>query len=197
MKELSKTYEPKGFEDRIFGTPYNFTKMERKPRSSGAPFASRWCSIPLGGRLKASQDASDYFGEDGHTGSEASGRLRGIELHALLSVADKPGDLPADMDPESRKMLSERMLAHPEWFEGVLRGRNEVSVYAADGTLHRPDRVVEAPDGSIIIIDYKFGAERNSYIRQVSSYMKLYRDMGYASVRGYVWYVPEDKVVAV
>jgi hypothetical protein len=101
------------------------------------------------------------------------------------------------MDAESRKQLAERMEAHPEWFAGASRGRNEVSVFDADGTLHRPDRVVDMPDGSIAVIDYKFGAERNSYLRQVAGYVRLYRDMGYPSVRGYVWYVPEDKVVEV
>ena len=186
-----------GFEEMTYGTPYDFAAMERKPLESGKPFASVWNSIPLGGRLKASQDASDYFGEDGHTGAEASGRLRGIELHAMLSLADKPEDLPLDMDAESRKLLAERMEAHPEWFAGASRGRNEVSVFDADGTLHRPDRVVDMPDGSIAVIDYKFGAERNSYFRQVAGYVRLYRDMGYPSVRGYVWYVPEDKVVEV
>ena len=186
-----------GFEEMTYGTPYDFAAMERKPLESGKPFASVWNSIPLGGRLKASQDASDYFGEDGHTGAEASGRLRGIELHAMLSLADKPEDLPLDMDAESRKLLAERMEAHPEWFAGASRGRNEVSVFDADGTLHRPDRVVDMPDGSIAVIDYKFGAERNSYLRQVAGYVRLYRDMGYPSVRGYVWYVPEDKVVEV
>ena len=47
------------------------------------------------------------------------------------------------------------------------------------------------------VIDYKFGAERDSYLWQVRRYMKLYRDMGHPSVRGYVWYVPDDKVVEV
>ena len=70
-------------------------------------------------------------------------------------------------------------------------------MFAPDGSVHRPDRVVEAPDGSISVIDYKFGAEHGSYLRQVRRYMALYRAMGYASVHGYLWYVPEDKIVEV
>ena len=57
--------------------------------------------------------------------------------------------------------------------------------------------MVLGPDGSITIIDYKFGAERDSYLWQVHRYMKLYRQMGFKTVRGYVWYVLEDHLVEV
>ena len=184
-------------EESSFGVPYDFNLMERKDMSSGIPVSAGWNSIPLGDRLKASQDASDYFGEDGHTGPEASGRLRGIELHKILSLADSPEDIPSDIESEYRDMLKSRIEGHPEWFSKAPKARNEVSVFAADGSLHRPDRVVENPDGSITIIDYKFGAGRDSYLWQVRRYMSLYRRMGYGTVRGYIWYVPEDKVVEV
>ena len=101
------------------------------------------------------------------------------------------------MNEADAAMLEQRICAHPEWFGPGLRSRNEVSVFAPDGSLHRPDRVVERPDGGIDIIDYKFGAERQSYLRQVRRYMDLYREMGFERVRGYVWYVPEEKVVTV
>lgn len=182
-----------GCSDKTFGQPYDFSAMERKPLEGGTPLVSHWNSVPLGGRLKASQDASDYFGEDGHTGSEASGRLRGIELHAILSAADDPERLPANLNPEDRQMLCDRMKAHPEWFGKDVSSRNEVSVFGSDGSLHRPDRVVLTAGGGIVIIDYKFGAERASYLRQVGRYMQLYRELGYADVRGYVWYVASDK----
>jgi RecB family exonuclease len=94
-------------------------------------------------------------------------------------------------------MLRERLLAHPEWFGSGLHVRNELTIFGSDGLRNRPDRVVEHPDGSIDIIDYKFGAQRQSYLRQVRRYMDLYLAMGYGPVRGYVWYVPEDKVVEV
>ena len=186
-----------GFSERSFGTPYDFSLMERKAPQGGTPLHAEWHSIPLGDRLKASADASDYFGEDGHTGTEASGRLKGIELHKILSAVDTAADLPSDGEGESVAMLRERIAAHPEWFSGAGLSRNEVSVFAADGTLHRPDRVVQTAPGEVSIIDYKFGAERDSYLRQVRRYMRLYSELGYKSVRGYVWYVPEDKVVEV
>ncbi|MBR5906287.1 MAG: UvrD-helicase domain-containing protein [Bacteroidales bacterium] len=198
----------KGNEGIVSGVPYDFSKMSRKPSSEGTAIHAGYVSVPLGGRLHASEDALDYFGEDGHTGAEASGRLRGIELHAALALADSAAGLPLDMDPESRAMLTARIEAHPEWFSGdrveagagargALRARNEITVFGADGSRNRPDRVVMGPDGSVTVIDYKFGAERDSYLWQVRRYMKLYRQMGFKTVRGYVWYVPEDKVVEV
>lgn len=78
-----------------------------------------------------------------------------------------------------------------------MRGRNELTIFGADGSRNRPDRVVYSPDGGVVIIDYKFGTERDSYLRQVRRYMALYSRMGHPTVRGYVWYVPEDKVVPV
>ena len=183
-------------EENTIGVPYDFSKMERKPRQGGIPFQAEWNSIPLAGRLSASQDASDYFGDDGLTGPAASVRLRGIGLHKVLAAIDRVEDLPMSLDPADRILLSERISAHPAWF-GEARARNELTIFASDGSRLRPDRVLEGPDGSITVIDYKFGAERDSYIRQVRRYMRLFSDMGYRSVRGYVWYVPEDKVVEV
>ena len=184
-------------EEWVSGEPYDFSAMERDAESGAQALPASYPSIPLGGRLRASQDASDYFGEDGHTGPEASGRIRGIELHAALSVADSPADLPSDMDSEARAMLAERMSAHPEWFKDAVRARNELTVFGADGSRNRPDRVVFTLDGGVMVIDYKFGEERDSYLWQVRRYMKLWSAMGHAPVRGYLWYVPDDKVVEV
>ena len=184
-------------EEWMAGEPYDFRKMKREVKSTAAAFPASFDSIPLGGRLKASQDASDFFGDDGLVGADASGRLKGIQLHAVLSSAGSATSLPSGLGAADAAMLRERLDSHPEWFGPGLRTRNEVSVFAADGSLHRPDRVVEHSDGSVDIIDYKFGTERPSYLRQVRRYMDLYRAMGYGPVRGHVWYVPEDKVVEV
>ena len=186
-----------GNEGIVSGVPYDFSKMERKQSAGGAVIHAEYVSVPLGGRLHASEDALDYFGEDGHTGAEASGRLRGIELHAALSAADSSSELPAGMDADARALLTARMDAHPEWFADAERARNELTVFGVDGSRNRPDRVVRTRDGGIVVIDYKFGVERDSYLWQVRRYMKLWRDMGYTDVRGYVWYVPEDRIVEV
>ena len=77
---------------------------------------------------------------------------------------------------------------------GVL---NEVGIIDADGGLHRPDRVVLGADGSVTVIDYKFGTEHPGYAAQVRRYCALFRTLGYAPVKGYLWYVTDSKVTPV
>ena len=50
-------------------------------------------------------------------------------------------------------------------------------------------------DGRVTVIDYKFGAERPAYARQVARYADIYRRMGYAQVDTVLWYVPSDRTV--
>ena len=73
-----------------------------------------------------------------------------------------------------------------------LSSLNEVSIIGEDGQLHRPDRVVSGPDGTVVV-DYKFGAPRQKYRSQVQEYVRLYRKMGYKNVTGCLWYVPENR----
>ena len=74
---------------------------------------------------------------------------------------------------------------------------NEVGIIGADGSLHRPDRVIVGPDNSVTVIDYKFGEDHASYAAQVRRYCSLFRDMGYNNVSGYLWFVSDQKVVPV
>ncbi|MCQ2153923.1 MAG: CRISPR-associated protein Cas4, partial [Bacteroidales bacterium] len=64
---------------------------------------------------------------------------------------------------------------------------------ASSAVEKRPDRVVISGDNAIVI-DYKFGSANPAYRRQVQEYCDLYRRMGYGVVKGYVWYVREDRV---
>ena len=204
FEHCNKSYDWK------LGKDYDFRLMKRDSQE-GAPveWPVEYSSIALGERLKPSTDASDFFGEDGSTGIAASHRRKGILLHDILSSVQKPSDLGDAIDAavlqglldqeearESSALLSARIASHPGWFTGS--GRNELSVIGGDGFLNRPDRVVTGEDGAVTVIDYKFGEERKeSYIRQVRRYMKLYRQMGYGPVHGAVWYVMDDEVVPV
>jgi hypothetical protein len=44
------------------------------------------------------------------------------------------------------------------------------------------------------VVDYKFGEEHKYYAWQVRRYMKLLRQMGYPGVKGYLWYVKNNKI---
>jgi len=193
-----------------FGQKYDFSLKERSKKSLDEEFSNLWESFPIAGRLKIASDASDFFGDDGLTGTQASHRINGIVLHEILSSVTKPSDLQAAVDyavcqgkitmeegREDYELLQKRILAAQGrgWFpeSGAL---NEVSVFDVDGTVHRPDRVVILPDRTIII-DYKFGEPEPFYKKQVSTYMDLYKQMGYKNVSGCLWFVLTDEVVEV
>ncbi|MBO6082883.1 MAG: DNA helicase UvrD, partial [Bacteroidales bacterium] len=86
------------------------------------------------------------------------------------------------------------------WFPAdASRVRNELTIIDTDGNEHRPDRVVVTPTETLIV-DFKFGEESPAYRGQVRRYERLYREMGYPAVRGYLWYIREegaDKIVEV
>ena len=107
-----------------------------------------------------------------------------------------------DYADQLRNAISQQKVER--WFVGYSRliAERAIALFETktrrDGTTYtvltrRPDRVVVLPDGTVEIIDYKFG-ERNDehYSKQVQRYMKHFREMGYESVKGYVWYVLEQ-----
>lgn len=167
-------------------------------------------SWPIDGRLLFKTDGADFFSSDGLAGISASHRLRGIVLHDILSKVVVPADLhgaveSARMDgrltaaeaEEAMELLSARISSASGrgWFpEDASLVRNEVSLIDADGSVYRPDRMVSRPDGEIVIIDYKFGAHRNSYDRQVARYADICRRMGHRKVTTALWYVDSDEI---
>lgn len=141
-------------------------------------------------------------------------RERGIILHDLMSRIRTPRDISRAMrqstragmipDSEADEILDliTRRVNDPEvssWFNGFTRLLMERPVITGSDDSQRPDRVVWTAEGTIDVIDYKFGIERPArYARQVSRYMSLLRDM-YPStpVRGYIWYLDSGEIVPV
>ena len=195
------------------GAPYDLRTL--KPEEDGAlTLEAGYASFPAssGNRLKFSPEAADYFGADGSVGLEASRRIRGTVLHGILSRVKVPedlpdavdavvrsGELPADAREETLALLKERVesVASRGWFASDARILSEAGVIGPDGREYRPDRVVVHPDGSVDVVDYKFGTENPSYHRQVQRYMNLYRQMGHAKVAGYLWYLEDNFITFV
>jgi len=193
-----------GLSETVRGTMYDFSQLVRKPGREGADFPAEYASIDLAGRLKASADASDFFGPDGEVGIEASPRRNGVVLHGIMAGIKSPSDLPgavrdAVLDgrldekqaADAMELLSARISAHPGFFGGD--GYNEAAVIGGDGSDNRPDRVI-VKGRKAIIIDYKFGVPKPDYTKQVRRYMNLYREMGFTEVEGWLWYVPSDRL---
>lgn len=88
-----------------------------------------------------------------------------------------------------------------EWFSKRWQLYNECTIleYNKDTNEmeeHRPDRVMT--DGKeFVVVDFKFGKEREEYKKQVQQYMEILIRMGHKKVSGYLWYVVKNNVVEV
>lgn len=205
--------------DRMWGELFDFRSMPPSGRTQGRP--AGYPSFPLNpdpgdasgdvrvrGRLKCTADSVDFFRE-----GAMSARLKGLVLHDILSRTVVPEDLdkaveaalcPGMPDAEEadryRSFLACKIDGVRErgWFpDDPSRVRNERAVIGTDGREYRPDRVVVTPRGTQVI-DFKFGAEESGHRRQVLQYVRLYEEMGYGPVRGFLWYLREegpDKIV--
>lgn len=191
--------EQKGY---TFGSPYRWNEASKKEDSEIEEFDAKYETYGMNPeacskRFIASSDAWDYFSEEGIGQSK---RLRGIEQHALLSKIRTSNDAPEvlrSIEPQTRELLLERISAHSEWFSPELKTLNEVAIIDSFGNTNRPDRVLVDEDGRVTVIDFKFGEEDEKYSGQLRRYMRLFREMGYGEVSGYIWYVPIDKIIQV
>ena len=192
------------------GTPFDFSQMERKV-SEVQMLETSYPSFPAeaGNRLRFSPEAADYFGPDGSFGPAASRRIRGNVLHGILARTVLPEDLPGAVEaavrsgelpsadaPETLAFLHGR-IEGSEWFSPEDEHRLEMPIIGADGLEYRPDRVTLHPDGSVDIIDYKFGKPEEKYQWQVRRYMRLYQAMGHSHVRGFLWYLFTDEIIPI
>ena len=198
------------------GERYDFSALEREAPAA-APLPLGYPSIPLNpgepddpeapagerGRLKFSPEAADFFGPDGTVGKDASRRIRGQVMHRILSdvraASDLPkavgralrrGDIVLSEQAETEARLAAAIAAAPaEWFPADgSRVLNEATILIPGEGDRRPDRVIRTEDGGAIVIDFKFGAADPRYRRQVRRYMQSFSAMGYAPVRGFLWY---------
>lgn len=185
-----------------FGSPYRWNEASKKKDSEIEEFDAEYETYGMNPeacsrRFVASSDAWDYFSEEGIGQSK---RLRGIEQHALLSkicTSDDAQEVLRSIEPQTRELLLERISAHSEWFSPELKTLNEVAIIDSFGNTNRPDRVLVDEEGRVTVIDFKFGEEDEKYSGQVRRYMRLFREMGYGEVSGYIWYVPIDKIIQV
>lgn len=168
-------------------------------------------------------DASlNILSDDYLTGDEeedSAARRRGIVLHTVLSMIFTADDLPkaigrlvrrrsiAADEAEGVQQMLEAALADSRvaaWFAPDVRVLNErgIRIPASarqEGSLKRPDRVTILPDGSVHVIDYKFGnpSARSMaiYRRQVQGYMNLLRNLSHKDVRGHLWMVDRGEII--
>ncbi len=105
------------------------------------------------------------------------------------------GVIASSKQKEQILKLSEWALNNPRvkaWYDGSWQLYNERSILFNDSEgvmqTRRPDRVM-IKDRNAVVVDFKFGKKHDEYNDQVREYMKLLAQMGYTSIKGYLWYV--------
>ena len=146
-------------------------------------------------------------------------RRQGIVYHTIMSRVRHASDLPRSVrqavadglitDTEATELTARLQEAIADekasmWFNGFKRLLNERTMHAYSKKKNavynrRPDRIVWCADGSIHIVDYKFGNEEPpKYISQVNYYMyiigKLFPGV---PVKGCLWYPLQRKFIDV
>ena len=118
------------------------------------------------------------------------------DLERCLNTMIVEGKLPEAERTQIVAMVH-RALGDPvvsRWFAPGLQVKTEAEILLPDGSIARPDRIVFDND-RVQVIDYKFGVfESEKNRQQVIHYTDCLREMGYASVEGYLWYVTLNKV---
>ena len=158
------------------------------------------------GRLKFSAESLEFFAGEG----TMSNRMKGVVLHDILSriktaedlhesvrMSVLAGDMTEQEAEVAEAMLASRLAEVDDrgWYhDGEVL--NETSLINSDGQIYRPDRVV-LRDGKVVIIDYKFGEHDDKYIGQLRKYADIWRRMGYAEVKAYLWYVISGEIMEI
>ncbi|MFI3279692.1 MAG: UvrD-helicase domain-containing protein [Rikenellaceae bacterium] len=151
-----------------------------------------------------------YFEQDG----ELSARDQGVLMHKVFAEATSAKEIGEQLDSmllngkisqEEHNALAQRigeaLSREPikSWFETPWDKvyRECDIIVPKSSNFKRPDRVM-VKDNRAIVVDYKFGLrESNKYIKQAEEYITLLKKMGYDDVAGYLWYIKNDKIVAI
>ncbi len=87
------------------------------------------------------------------------------------------------------------------WFRPGWTVFNECNILSLDEktgrvTAHRPDRVI-SNGREMMVVDFKTGRKRDEHQAQVREYIALLKQMGYANIHGYLWYIKTNEVVKI
>lgn len=137
-------------------------------------------------------------------------RAEGTLKHRIMQLIDLPEDLDkallelkvSGLVPEEtvekwgdelRNAVSE--VADRGWFSREVRVVNERNILQKGKMYIRPDRIIIRPDGRAEIIDYKFGAPRSKYRKQLLDYAERLASTGlFRAVDAFLWYVPSGTI---
>lgn len=157
-------------------------------------------------KVKQHLESTDFFTDEPTKGVSIN---YGKTMHTLFSQIKNSLDVETALDSmqfsglindeqkvELKLKIDNLLNQEPykTWFSDAWEVKNEISVISPDSSIHRPDRVMIS-NNEVIVVDYKFGTESDSYKRQIKRYVELIQKMGYSKVEGYLWYVDSENLV--
>ena len=127
------------------------------------------------------------------TTEDVDAALKQMELDGIIYDKQLTKEHVEDM---IRKRLTDPRVM--TWFNPKARWTlyNECTILLPDGQEKRPDRVM-TNGNETIVVDFKFGHERDEYFDQVREYMYLLQQMNMPGVKGYLWFVYSNKIIEV
>ena len=148
-------------------------------------------------REKEEKKIFDYIAR-GELLHELLSKLRtGNELERQIKKMRLQGIIATDSESNSIEKLIKTALSNPqaqEWFSDKYKLYNECTIlHSSEEKDYRPDRVMVDGDKAIVV-DFKFGTPKPEYHTQVQKYMSLLTRMGYTEVKGYLWYIYNNKI---
>jgi len=185
---------------------------EKNLQQKGKDIALPFQSFVHKTRFKQSNRSVEFSKGRDPEGFTTSFIDRGKLLHQLFSVINRKEDIPMAIqnllndglitteESIDYKSFVEKALSNKDvndWYSEDYKLFNECSILCPDREgnlrLKRPDRVMLSQNG-IQVVDFKFGKPSSKYNRQVLEYMQLLSKMGYSGIKGYLWYVDEDRI---
>lgn len=198
------------------------TDAESRPGTSANKLSQKAVKLPVHMEsmlhqieFRQSNRSADFIA--GVDEAESSQRFinRGRLLHTLFSAIETEADIDNAISQlvfegvigetkteEEIRTLTRHAFSLPQvkdWYSGSWQLFNECDIiWQENGELRtrRPDRVMMRGK-EIVVVDFKFGKPNKKYNKQVQDYMQLLVRMGYAAkdIRGYLWYVEEEKIL--
>lgn len=174
-------------------------------------------TYPLKAQFRQSNKSRGFIKGDDEQSTQGEYMQLGVILHQVFSTIQTADDvegalsqlridgvLNAVPDEEKLREMLQRRLQTPkvkEWFSGQWEVYNERDILTVDEQsgevkTYRPDRVM-VNGTEMIVVDFKFAAQRPEHVSQVKGYMELLKRMSHLTVKGYLWYVYPNKIVTV
>ena len=180
--------------------------FESKPKSIRQPFVYHDNRITF----RQSKELARFLATDKDEEKQLKKIAEGELLHLVMSGINRAEDLTkvldrltiegliaSEEDYNRIKNLVGKAISDPkakDWFSDKYKLYNECTILVSNNkeAARRPDRVM-IRGNEAIVVDYKFAKENEEYKKQVRRYMELLLQMGYENVKGYLWYISENK----